>query len=573
MKPNHRFPQQELLRYQHIPTFASGEKYLLIMASLTVSGAYKPDDYALRGKISRDGLEAFRFREEDLRKKQNDKDLYWIITDEGEGTVSLQSVTARKYITITDQGATLSRKKQCLTLTVNGSTLRFSVRGKDGQEYFLRCSARGEAKSGLIFTSGLSAASSSFACLKRVEGIPAKTVGKPLLTAGTFADIHVDYGIQLFRPFLRKSAMISAKKYAARYDLDAVIMCGDNISDNGSGPAYPRGGAMQGKWPYERWLKTRNLLNEALKKSFRTPENAKNIFYLTGNHEYQCGDRQPEGKTYNSAYYTDLLPADIRHPLVEKVKVGLGSDECLLCYEYRVKNIPFLVLNTPVYPLIPNHKVPERPQPAHTMQQAQWLCDRLAEIEKEQGKNAVVFVSSHYPFVPGYYNNTNGVVPSNYDAFVKMEETMNTFPNLFFFFGHTHGGNHHPLFRRTAEKTQGNSPVAMNLSEQDGKATLTLQDSFERGRFCSDVVLAMGYRHNYGGSMSYYHNEFFANDGRKKPSYLTHLEVPFFQGCVIEVYEDRVVLTMQNFGTKAGVKDYLPDATYNLKPLICPLKK
>ncbi|MBP3301425.1 MAG: metallophosphoesterase [Clostridia bacterium] len=572
MELNHRFPQTELLRYRHVP-YQSGEPCLLVMASLMAKGAVKPDDYALRGKISRDGLEAFLFREETLRKKQNDKDLYWIVTDEGDGKVSLWSVTAKKYVTIDEHGARFSRKKQVLDRTENGAFLRFSRCDKKGTRHYLRCAGRPETASTLVFTSGESDSSTSFACLKRAEKIPAKTENKPLLTAGTFADIHVDYGIQLFRPYLRKSAIQTAKGYAKRFDLDAVIMCGDNISDNGSGSAYPRGGAMQGKWPYDRWLRTRNLLNEALKKSFRDPAKAKNIFYLTGNHESQCGDRQPEGKTYNSGYYTDLLPRDILHPLTEKVQVGLGSDEFLLCYEYRVNGYPFLMLNNPVYPLIPGRSTPERPQPAHTQQQAEWLCDRLAEIEKEQGDKAVIFVTSHFPFIPGYYNNTEGCVPSNYGAFQTMEQAMNRFPNLFFFCGHTHGGDHHPVFRRTAEKMQGNSPVAINVTQKDGKTVLELQDAFERGRFCSDVVLSMGYRHNYGGSMSFYYNHYFANDGRKKPSWLTHLEVPFFQGCAVQVYEDRVVLSMQNFGTKAGVKDYLPDAAYKLKPLVIPLAK
>ena len=570
MEPNHRFPQNELLKYRHVP-YQSGEPCLLVMASLMANGAVKPDDFALRGKISRDGLEGFLFREETLRKKQNDKDLYWIISDEGENTVSLWSVTAKRYLQLDAQGARLCRKKQRLDLTENGSLIRLSTVDKRGNRHYLRCAGRTETESKIVFTAGVNPAASSFACLKREEGLPAKPADKPLLTVGTFADIHVDYGMQLFRPYLRQSAVKSAKGYAKRFDLDAVIMCGDNISDNGSG--YPRGGAVQGKWPYERWIRIRNLLNDALKKSFRDPEKAHRIFYLTGNHEYQCGDRQPEGKTYNSGYYTDLLPRDIRHPLVEKVKVGLGSDECLLCYEYRVNGYPFLVLNTPVYPLIPNHPVQERPQPAHTQQQANWLCDRLAEIEKEQGTKAVVFVSSHYPLLPDGYNNTWNCVPSNYGAFQTMERAMNRFPNLFFFYGHTHGGDHHPTFRRTAEKMQGNSPVEMTVTERDGKTVLDLQEAFERGRFCSDVILAMGYRHNYGGSMSYYYNHYFANDGRKKPSYLTHLEVPFFQGCAVQVYEDRVVLSMQNFGTKAGVKNHLPGATYHLKPLVCPLEK
>lgn len=570
MEQTYRFQQDELLRYQHVPTFQSGEQYVLVMASLTASGEKKPRDYALRAKRSRDGLEAFPFYETDLRKKKSDKDLYWTVTNEGNGTVSLWSEAARKYLTIDEQGAWLSRKKQLLTLTVNGSTLRFSIRDQKQNDRFLRCSGRNEAESKLVFTSGITNDASSFALLQRVRGISQKPEGEVRLTAGTFADIHIDYGIQLFRPYVRKSAAITAKGYAKRYDLDAVILCGDNISDNGSGSGYPRGGALQGKWPYDRWVRTKKILHEALQKSFRNPENAKNIFYLTGNHEYQVGDRQPEGQCFNSAYYTDLLPNDIRNPLIEKMDVEQGSDQCLLCYEYRVKGIPFLVMNTPIYPKINPHS---RIDPAHTMKQALWLEERLNEIEREMGNKAVVFVSSHFPLRWPYFGNTQGLVPSNLDAFVKMEETMNRFPNLFYCFGHTHGGNQHPTFRRTAEVMESNSPVALNLTEENGNLHLNLQDAQERGRFRSDLVQALGYHHVYGGSMSYYYNEYFANDGKKKNSWLTHLEVPFFQACAIEVYDDRVILSMQNFGTKAGVKEYLPNASYKIEPMICLLKK
>jgi hypothetical protein len=51
------------------------------------------------------------------------------------------------------------------------------------------------------------------------------------------------------------------------------------------------------------------------------------------------------------------------------------------------------------------------------------------------------------------------------------------------------------------------------------------------------------------------------------------VEVPFFQQLVAEVYEDRVVLTMQNLGTKKAVAEHLPNSSYNLKPVVIPLKK
>ncbi len=573
MKETRRFPANQLLRYQQKSNVVSGNQYLLIMGNLRAPGQIKPEAFALKAKICRDGLEAYPFREAELRVLKTDREFLWTITEEENDTVSLWSEFAKRYLTLQENGLTFSKKKQCLTLKKNGGLFRFGWQDKQGVTHWLRAAVREESPSGFVFTSGEKDQASSFALAERVYGIAKQPQGVKKLTVGTFADIHVDYGIQLFRPYLRKGAMEMAKKYARRYDLDAIVMCGDNISDNGSGKSYPRGGAMQGKWPYDRWLKTRNLLHETLQKSFRNPENKGNIFHLTGNHEYQCGDRQPEGETYNAAYYTDLLPADILHPMVQQVEVGLGNDQCLLCYEYRVKGVPFLVLNTPVYPLIPGRSIPERPNPAHTLDQIAWLEERLEEIKEELGDKAVIFVSSHFPIRPGQYGNTANAVLPNYDAYIKINEVLSRFPNLFFFYGHTHGGDIHPTFTRTCETMEADVPVELGLSEADGKPILTAQEDPERGRFRSDILETESFHHLYGGSLAFYSNRWFANDGKKKNSPLTHIEVPFFQGVAVEVYEDRVVLTMNNFGTKAGVTDYLPGAKYTIEPLVCLLKK
>lgn len=572
METNDRFSSGELLRYRHVPEWKSGGEYLLVMACL-VPGTHCPsNDYALRAKLSRDGMEAFCFTEERLRKKKSERDLIWILREEAGGTVSLQSRASGRYLSLSVQGAALVRKKQCLSVSENGTFFRFFAEDKKKKRYYLCCIPRSEAESGLCFTSSEVSAPSSFALLKRERGLSAQPQGPVKLTVGTFADIHVDYGLQLTRPYLRKSAIRSARGYRNRYDLDAVILCGDNISDNGSGRSYSRGGAVQGKWPYDRWVRVRNLLHKTLQGAFRNPDRAKNIFYLTGNHEYQCGDRQPAGKTYNSAYYTDLLPKDIQHPLFEAMQVGQGSGENLLCYAYRVKGYPFLVLNTPSYEVIPNGSAAvARPCPAHTMAQADWLEARLNEIEAEQGRNAVVFVSSHYPFVPCSFVTNQPGIPNNADAFVKMNRLMNRYPNLFYFYGHVHEGDFLPTKRMTQENMTVHSPTFLELAS-DGQR-LREPDGYERGKFRSDLIIGLGFHEEYAGSMAFYKNSYFKNDGVNYDSWLSHIEVPFFQGCAIEVYDDRVVLTMQNFGSLKDVKHYLPNASYRLKPLVCPLVK
>ena len=108
----YRFPRGELICYEQQENFVSGEAYVLVMGSLAAPGVLKPCDHALRARISRDGVEAFRFNESDLREKKTDRDLYWVISDEGDGTVSLWSPALRRYVNLGDQSLTLSRKKQ-----------------------------------------------------------------------------------------------------------------------------------------------------------------------------------------------------------------------------------------------------------------------------------------------------------------------------------------------------------------------------------------------------------------------------------------------------------------------------
>ncbi|MBQ4322811.1 MAG: hypothetical protein IJC19_02600 [Clostridia bacterium] len=571
MEQNYRFPRNELLKYRHIPQFVSGQAYLLVMASLTGKdpAQTRMQDFALRGKNSRDGLEAIVFTEASLRAKKTDRDLYWIVTDEGNNTVSLYSMTAKKYLVMDSQGARLSKKKQALTLSENGDFYQFSVEDA-GKTFYLRASGHAESPEGLIFTSGSSVASSSFAFLQRIYGIPAKPAGEKKLTVGTVSDPHIDYGLQLFRPYLRKSVPLSAKAYKSRYDLDVMVTCGDNISDNGSG-GYKYGGAVQGKWPRETFLKTQKLLCETVKQAFRDPEKSENILWMTGNHDTQVGDRQPEGQTFDSGDYSSYLSPNATHVLTEKVTdADIVTAEHILCYEVRVKGIPFLVLCTPRYPLDPRRTVPDRYAPAHTPQQAQWLIERLAAIERELGKNAVIFVSSHYPFYQWSFAPEGPECPDNREAFLQLYDVLNGYPNLIYFYGHVHGGDGRLDLRETVENSEIHSRVALQKNE-DG--SVTNADSFDRGYFRSDVIVGTGMCHQFVGSLAHFKTNYFANDGVKVNTWLCEIEVPFFQQLVAEVYEDRVVLTMENLGTKKGVYDHLPNATYKLKPLIVPLKK
>ena len=181
MEQNYRISGKELLKYRHVTPFVSGESYLLVMANLKGRdpAQTRTQDFALRAKNSRDGLEALLFCESALRKKKTDRDLYWTVTDEGDGTVSLWSEAAKKYLYMDDQGARLSKKKQRLTLTENGEFYQFTVAVGE-KTFYLRASGHAESADGLIFTSG----STLMACFTALRAVFPPSVRISIATLG-----------------------------------------------------------------------------------------------------------------------------------------------------------------------------------------------------------------------------------------------------------------------------------------------------------------------------------------------------------------------------------------------------
>lgn len=569
MKRNHLFPAGELLRYRQVVDLVPGEEYVVSVGTMENFTGLRYQDYALQAKTARDGLLALLFREEILRKKRSDRDLLWTVTEEKDGCIALYSESAGKYLVLDGRGARLCKNKQLLKAVPNGTTFRIVT--AEAPYWNLRCTRREDTPYGYVFTSATAQTATSFCFAKRVQGLSERPEGRPLLTVGTVSDIHIDYGVQTKAPYLRKSVFRAANAFRKRYDLDAMITCGDNISDNASFRIYNRG-VLQGKFPRKKFEQIQNLLQKTLQKSFRNPQAAQNIFWLSGNHDCQVGDRQPEGKRFNSNDYTHLLPKEIRNPLFKPAPMDAGVQEELLCYEMRVKGIPFLVLNTPLYPFAPsNPNVPDphRPAPGHTLEQAEWLERRLLEIENELGRKAVIFVQSHYPFHRGCFISHNPLCKSNLDAYLKLDGTLNRYPNLFWFYGHVHGGDDWITHSRSSECMQTHAPVEMALDEG---GSIVSPDSPDRGNFRSDLTVGKGFKSVFAGSLAYFETSYFKNDGVRLRSGLTDLEVPFAQGLAVQVYNDRVVLTMENFGTREGTAR-IKNGSYKIKPMIYPIEK
>lgn len=124
MKQEKYFPAGELLRYRQVTTLVPGEEYVVTIGTMENFTGLRYQDYALRAKTTRDGLEALLFREEFLRKKRSDRDLLWTVTSEEDGCIALYSESAGKYLVLDGRGARLSKNKQLLKTVPNGTTFR-----------------------------------------------------------------------------------------------------------------------------------------------------------------------------------------------------------------------------------------------------------------------------------------------------------------------------------------------------------------------------------------------------------------------------------------------------------------
>lgn len=550
--------------YRPAQEAVDGKEYCISVACLQNKTGLRYKDFAMTAKNRRDGLEAVRFDRDVFCRYSSDGIFCWKWQEESEGVGTLYSEAKKKYLFLDPQGARLSTRKCLLKIEKNGGCFRFSA--VKYPQFYLRCAERNDTPFGYVFTSATAEAATSLLLSERVEVAYSPTAEK-ILTAGTVSDIHVDYNLQNSAPYIRRSVFNAARYFRKKYDLDILLTCGDNISDNGSHGVYNRG-VIQGKFPRKKFLQIQKLLHTSLQRSFRR---SGPVLWLSGNHDCQVGDRQPEGKRFNSNDYSPYLPEGIFAELKRPAPMDVGIQEELLCYAYRVKGISFLVLNTPLYPIAeenPRIPHPHRPSPGHTLEQAEWLKARLEEIEKEQGKNAVVFVLSHYPFHRGSFMSGSKNCKHNFDAYVLLEHTLNRYPNLFWVYGHVHGTDDWITHAYSSECMESHQDVPVDLTETGIACT----DSPDRGSIRSDLTVGRGFKSVFAGSLAYFETSYFKNDGVRFRSGLTELEVPFAQGLAIEVYEDRVELRMENFGTKEGTA-LIRNGRYHPVPMIYPIEK
>ncbi|MBQ7779673.1 MAG: metallophosphoesterase [Clostridia bacterium] len=342
---------------------------------------------------------------------------------------------------------------------------------------------------------------------------------KPLITVGTIADGHVDYGIQNNDPYIR-SSYIKAMNALKAEGVDIVLDGGDMVSDNEDKQQ------VDFRWTTEVY----DRVVSQYKKYSSAASSTGITLWACGNHDYEVG-RLKEG-VFSEGDYNSY--EGFQKAMVEAAgqPVGLytekddttGSVNAIiednwLGAHFNVKGFDFIIINPPY-----------ARSDYYTTGTLAWLDETLAKI----GANKTVFITGHYPLQDSKGPTSTSVVrDTNYTNFMNV---MKKYDNAIYLFGHIHDSDTGYISADTFER--------ITHYDKDGKVV----------GFRS--VNPTSFISSFMGSAGYYSFSY-------NPGGLTAAEPKIVQAMTIKVYTDRIEFKMINCGEKEGtVREPL---TYTVK--------
>ena len=243
----------------------------------------------------------------------------------------------------------------------------------------------------------------------------------PLMTIACISDLHNQNDI-LNNASIRGTINEVCSELANSDDIDVLIIGGDVSSDN-----------QVSKDKLDSVLA--NVVNATTKVT-------DNVLWVTGNHDYSCGERDG----YDSAPYYDLYMKD---------NVGeLAENECyyedyngtpnLLAYHYVINGFDFVCINTAHKTLEGNL---QNYNYVYTDGAIQWVDNKLSQI----GQDKTVFVIGHFPFNDSnsLSSSSKGLIePCNTD----FKNILAKYPNAIYLYGHDHGTDSAYIRTDTAQR-------------------------------------------------------------------------------------------------------------------------
>lgn len=361
---------------------------------------------------------------------------------------------------------------------------------------------------------------------------------KPILTSFCFSDVHNNFA--MLEPtneygdyIIRGTATLAIEQIlATEGKVDVGIIGGDYMSD------YPEW-AKSGSLPYSYYLGYKAKTVETFSK---IAEDGK-LIYVAGNHDYGQGEAPKNEDPYNSFdFYFDEYEMQQTMGILDEDdmfwKIGEHTgDKYLIGYYYEVNGVGFAGLS-PDPDLIWYNQDNELSD-----ESLAWLDAKLDEVDPDGTK--VIFVNCHFPIderSPNAYNSR-----SNYH-YEKLVPVFLGHNNLFHLYGHWE-----TWFDDYTVNTLYHYDKDGNRVDIIGNATDSSQILSPENRGFNAVYMGH-FRPMQGDHPDWFYDDAVEGYGgySQKAAQPSTATPKIAQGMYIEVFEDRVVFTMKNYGIIPG---------------------
>ena len=384
---------------------------------------------------------------------------------------------------------------------------------------------------------------------------------KPLLTSFCLSDIHNQFSM-LEPPYTIRGTATLAIDYilATEGKVDVAVIGGDYMSDY---PNYQSSGWL----PYEYYL---GYKAKTLETFAQLAEGGKAI-YVVGNHDYAQGEAATDGSYNSFDFYTDGM---------ELTMGVLGDDDAfwvtgehtgedyLLAYYYEVNGIGFAGLS-PDPDKIWSTQYTTANEKCMNDEALAWLDKKLDKVDPDGTK--VIFVNCHFPI-----DSKNSAFNNAHDNYIEsvLVPVFLGHNNLFQLYGHVESWYTDNTANNVYHYDKSGKSVVMKGTATNSNEIINAND---RG---FNTVYMGHFRPSYSTNKGWFYNDpvkgFGGTDhtsytGTATESHPDTATPKIAQGMYIEVFEDRVVFTMKNFGIIPGFETGTELTSYTVDLKIKPV--
>ena len=263
-------------------------------------------------------------------------------------------------------------------------------------------------------------------CLMMIIGLcifnPVSATEEPLLTVAFMSDLHNQQST-LESGNIRNSIIKVCDDLATNENTDVLVIGGDVTSDS-----------------YVSKPVLESVLNKVVNETNKV---TKNTLWITGNHDYNAGERDG----YDSApYYEFYMKQNVGELSdLESYYEEYKGEPQLLAYHYVIKGFDFICLNTS-HEMLEGGK--QNSNYAYSDGTMSWVDNKLEKL----GKNKTVFVIGHFPFRDSHSlsSSSKGMTV---ECDNKFKSILSKYPNVLYFYGHDHGTDSAYIRSDTAQRT------------------------------------------------------------------------------------------------------------------------